>query len=77
LPTSYKQDEDAKEFMQTPFVPEEAAESVSAALASADPRVLKGQALFQAQSCNSCHGEPISKFEGLVVQEFERVDGLL
>ena len=28
-----------------------------AALVAADPLVLKGLALFQAQSCNSCHGE--------------------
>jgi ubiquinol-cytochrome c reductase cytochrome b subunit len=53
----HKQDEDAKAFMQKPFVPEAAAGSVSAALVSADPKVLKGQALFQAQSCSSCHGE--------------------
>jgi len=53
----HQQDSDAKTFMQAPFVPEAAAGSVSAALASADPKVLKGQALFQAQSCNSCHGE--------------------
>ncbi len=52
-----KQDEDTKAFMQKPFVPEAAAGSVSAALASADPKVLKGQALFQANSCSSCHGE--------------------
>jgi len=52
-----QQDADAKAFMEAPFVPEAAAGSVSAALASADPKVLKGQALFQAQSCNSCHGE--------------------
>jgi ubiquinol-cytochrome c reductase cytochrome b subunit len=52
-----QQDADANAFMQAPFVPEAAAGSVSAALASADPRVLKGHALFQAQSCNSCHGE--------------------
>jgi ubiquinol-cytochrome c reductase cytochrome b subunit len=43
--------------MQKPFVPARAAGSVAAALVSADPRVLKGQALFQAQSCNACHGE--------------------
>ena len=51
------QDEDVKAFMQKPFVPEAASGSVSAALASADPEVLKGQAIFQAQSCGSCHGE--------------------
>jgi mono/diheme cytochrome c family protein len=52
-----KQDEDEKAFMQKPFVPEPMAGSASAALASADPIVLKGQALFQANSCNSCHGD--------------------
>src|ERR1700722_6871115 len=53
----HQQDADAKAFMQAPFVPEAAAGSVTAALASADPKVLKGQALFQAQTCSSCHGE--------------------
>jgi len=52
-----KQDEDARAFMQKPFVPARAAGSVAAALVSADPKVLKGQAIFQAQSCNACHGE--------------------
>ncbi len=53
----HKQEEDVKAFMQKPFVPESAAGSASAALASADPKVLKGLAVFQAQSCNSCHGD--------------------
>jgi ubiquinol-cytochrome c reductase cytochrome b subunit len=53
----HEQDEDAKAFMQKPFVPEAAPGSPAAALASADPRVLKGLAVFQAGSCNSCHGE--------------------
>jgi ubiquinol-cytochrome c reductase cytochrome b subunit len=53
----HKQEEDTKAFMQKPFVPESAAGSAAAALASADPKVLKGQALFQANSCSSCHGE--------------------
>lgn len=53
----HKQDEDARAFMQKPFVPEAAAGSPVAALASADPKVVKGLALFQAGSCNSCHGE--------------------
>jgi mono/diheme cytochrome c family protein len=52
-----KQDEDTKAFMQKPFVPEAAAGSPAAALASSDPKVVKGLALFQAGSCNSCHGE--------------------
>ena len=52
-----KQDEDTKNFMRQPFVPEAAAGSASAALVAADPKVLKGLALFQANSCNSCHGD--------------------
>ncbi len=53
----HKQEDDANAFMQKPFVPEPAAGSPAAALVAADPLVLKGLALFQAQSCNSCHGE--------------------
>ncbi|MEO6817375.1 MAG: cytochrome b N-terminal domain-containing protein [Edaphobacter sp.] len=51
------QDADARAFMAKPFVPETAAGSISAKLASADPIVVKGHALFQSQSCNSCHGD--------------------
>jgi len=51
------QDADARAFMAKPFVPEAAAGTVSASLVSADPMVVKGQTLFQSQSCNSCHGE--------------------
>jgi len=47
----------SRSFMTAPFVPESTAGSVSASLASADPIVVKGHALFEAQSCNSCHGE--------------------
>jgi ubiquinol-cytochrome c reductase cytochrome b subunit len=53
----HKQDEDARTFMKQPFVPQAAAGTASAALASADPRILKGLALFQANSCSSCHGD--------------------
>lgn len=53
----HAQDADARAFMAKPFVPESFAGSVSASLVSADPIVLKGHALFQSQSCNSCHGE--------------------
>ncbi len=52
-----KQDADVKAFMQKPFVPESAAGATSSALASADPKVLKGLALYEANSCNSCHGD--------------------
>jgi ubiquinol-cytochrome c reductase cytochrome b subunit len=53
----HKQEEDTKAFMQKPFVPEPAPGNGAAALASADPKVLKGLAIFQAQSCGSCHGD--------------------
>jgi hypothetical protein len=43
--------------MKQPFVPESAAGNASAALASADPKVLKGQALYQDASCNSSRGD--------------------
>jgi mono/diheme cytochrome c family protein len=52
-----KQDEDAKLFMKQPFVPGSAAGNASAALASADPKVLKGLVIYQAGSCSSCHGD--------------------
>ena len=52
-----KQEADTEAFMQKPFVPESAAGSASVALVSADPKVVKGQAVFQAQSCSGCHGE--------------------
>jgi ubiquinol-cytochrome c reductase cytochrome b subunit len=52
-----QQDADSKAFMEQPFVPEVAAGSVPASLVAADPKVLKGQVLFQANSCNSCHGD--------------------
>jgi ubiquinol-cytochrome c reductase cytochrome b subunit len=52
-----KQDQDAELFMKQPFIPEAAAGTATAALASADPKILKGRALFEANSCSSCHGE--------------------
>lgn len=52
-----KQEADTEAFMQKPFVPESAPGSASVALVSADPKVVKGQAVFQAQSCSGCHGE--------------------
>jgi ubiquinol-cytochrome c reductase cytochrome b subunit len=53
----HKQDDDALRFMKEPFIPESAAGSAAAALVAADPKVLKGQALYEAGSCNSCHGD--------------------
>jgi len=53
----HKQDADARAFMGSPFVPENTSGSLPTSLVSADPMVVKGHALFQSQSCNSCHGE--------------------
>jgi ubiquinol-cytochrome c reductase cytochrome b subunit len=53
----HKQDADSRAFMASPFVPETAAGSLPASLLAADPIVTKGHALFEAQSCSSCHGE--------------------
>jgi mono/diheme cytochrome c family protein len=53
----HTQDADSRAFMASPFVPENAPGSLPASLVSADPMVVKGHALFQSQSCNSCHGE--------------------
>ena len=53
----HQQDADAKAFMHAPFVPETAAGTLPSALTAADPKVAKGLALFQANSCNACHGE--------------------
>ena len=50
------QDNDSRVFMAKPFVPEAAAGSVSASLMSADPKIVKGHQIFEAQSCSSCHG---------------------
>lgn len=52
-----KQEEDAKNFMKAPFVPEPAVGNAAAALVAADPKVLKGLSIFQANSCSSCHGD--------------------
>src|SRR5215469_8777416 len=52
-----KQEEDTRAFMEKPFVPESASGNKAAPMAAADPKVLKGLAIFQAQSCSSCHGD--------------------
>jgi mono/diheme cytochrome c family protein len=53
----HKQEADTEAFMAKPFIPEAAAGTASATLVSADPLVVKGSALFQSNSCNSCHGD--------------------
>jgi quinol-cytochrome oxidoreductase complex cytochrome b subunit/cytochrome c553 len=45
-------------FMHTPFQPEMAPSSLAAAnLALADPLAAKGKEIFEAESCDSCHGD--------------------
>ena len=53
-----KQNEEAKTFMKAPFEP--AAEGTSPAAGNesvADPVAAKGQAIFEQQGCNACHGD--------------------
>ena len=50
-----KQREREEEFMKEPFQPEVAGASMGGA--PTDPLAGKGQSLFTAQGCNSCHGE--------------------
>ncbi len=45
-----------EEFMKQPFAPEAAQSSILAA-APADPLVAQGAQIYQAQSCNACHGD--------------------
>jgi len=52
-----KQDDDVKAYMQKPFVPESVVGSVPASMVTAGPKVLKGHTIFQAQSCDACHGD--------------------
>jgi len=53
----HKQDEDTRAFMLKPFVPDSAPGNAAAGLVAADPKVVKGLAIFQANSCGSCHGD--------------------
>jgi ubiquinol-cytochrome c reductase cytochrome b subunit len=47
-----------EEYMRKPFEPELSSASLAAAnVALADPLAAKGKAIFEAQSCNACHGE--------------------
>jgi ubiquinol-cytochrome c reductase cytochrome b subunit len=52
------QAKDTEEFMRQPFQPESAGGSVAGlAPAGADPLVSKGKEIYNAQSCNACHGD--------------------
>jgi ubiquinol-cytochrome c reductase cytochrome b subunit len=53
-----KQRSDEQEFMHKPFEPELSSASLAAAnVALADPLAAKGKTIFEAQSCNACHGD--------------------
>lgn len=52
------QERDTEEFMKQPFQPETSGASVAgSAAAAADPLVAKGKGIYEAQSCNACHGD--------------------
>ena len=53
-----KQENEQDEFMRKPFQPELSSASLAAAnVALADPLAAKGKTIFEAQSCNACHGD--------------------
>ena len=53
-----KQKTEEDEYMRKPFEPELSSASLAAVnVALADPLAAKGKAIFEAQSCNACHGD--------------------
>ena len=53
-----KQKTEEDEYMRKPFEPELSSASLAAAnVALADPLAAKGKTIFEAQSCNACHGD--------------------
>ena len=53
-----KQREETEQFMKTPFEPEMASSSLTAAnVALADPLAAKGKVVFEVLDCTSCHGD--------------------
>jgi ubiquinol-cytochrome c reductase cytochrome b subunit len=53
-----KQKSEENEYMHNPFEPELSSASLAAANeALADPLAAKGKTIFEAQSCNACHGD--------------------
>jgi mono/diheme cytochrome c family protein len=53
-----KQRSAEEEYMHKPFEPELSSASLAAAnVALADPLAAKGKTIFEAQSCNACHGD--------------------
>jgi mono/diheme cytochrome c family protein len=53
-----KQDAEEKAYMSKPFEPELSSASLTAANVSlGDPLAAKGKSVFEAQTCNACHGD--------------------
>jgi ubiquinol-cytochrome c reductase cytochrome b subunit len=53
-----RQKTEEDEYMRKPFEPDLSAASLAAAnVALADPLAAKGKTIFEAQSCNACHGD--------------------
>src|SRR6202171_3625264 len=53
-----KQKTEEEEYMRKPFDPELSSASLAASnVAIADPLAAKGKTIFEAQSCNACHGD--------------------
>jgi ubiquinol-cytochrome c reductase cytochrome b subunit len=53
-----KQDTEEAAYMSQPFEPELSSASLAAVnVALADPLAAKGRTIFEAQSCNACHGD--------------------
>jgi ubiquinol-cytochrome c reductase cytochrome b subunit len=53
-----KQKTDEEEYMRKPFEPELSSASLAAAnVTLSDPLAAKGKSIFEAQSCNGCHGD--------------------
>jgi ubiquinol-cytochrome c reductase cytochrome b subunit len=51
------QQKDTEEFMRKPFEAEVAQTGASSTLAPANPALAQGAQVYQAQSCNACHGD--------------------
>jgi ubiquinol-cytochrome c reductase cytochrome b subunit len=53
-----RQREETERFMREPFEPETAGATLAATnVALADPLAARGKAVYEAQSCNACHGD--------------------
>jgi hypothetical protein len=53
-----KQDDEEKAYMSKPFEPELSSASLAASnISLGDPEAAKGKIIFEAQTCNACHGD--------------------